>query len=372
MTNSAQTKPEPTLAQQVAKAIAGAPRTIFSTPRSPQQTFAGLARACGDMGVDEWDVYDEGGAVALLEAEVRELLGTEDAAFFPSGIMAQQVALRLHTDRSGSSRVAIPDTSHLLVHEEDGPRLLHGFRFEMLTTGAQVATRDRLDAIPGRLGAVLVELPLRDAGCLLPTWEELVDLSAACRERGVPLHVDGARLWESQPWFDRPLSEIAALADSLYVSFYKGLGGLSGSVLAGSTDFIAEARLWRRRMGGTIYRSTAEVVSALVGLREQLPRIPDSVAFAAELAGALPPELRVQPERPQTNQFLIYAAGDPDQINRRILAAMERSGLAFSRPWRPAPVPGQAMTELAIGDGSAAVDAAEAAALLASVVAGQD
>ena len=114
-------------------------------------------------------------------------------------------------------------------------------------------TVEDLDAVKGPLGAVLLELPLRDGGYLLPTWEELVDLSRACRERGVPLHLDGARLWESAPYWGRELHEVAALADSVYVSFYKGLRGLAGAVVAGPADVVDEARQWRTRMGGTLF-----------------------------------------------------------------------------------------------------------------------
>lgn len=357
-----------TPAQQVAAAIARAPRTIFSIYSSPQETFSRLAKACEEFDINEWDIYGEGGAVKILENQVRELLGTEDAAYFPSGIMAQQTALRIHTDRVGSKRVALPNFSHLLVHEDDGPRIVHGFQFEMLTTGNQVATQDSLDNIPGKLGAILVELPLRDAGCLLPTWDELVLLSKACRERGIPLHFDGARLWESQPWFDRPLADIAGLADSIYVSFYKGLGGLSGSILAGSADFIKESRIWRHRLGGTVYHSTAEVVSALVGLRDLLGQIPDTVQFAKDLAAALPDCIRAQPLTPQTNHFLLYARANPDDLNKNVLSQIETSGLAFSKAWRPAPVPGIAMTELAIGSGATSISVQEVAELLGKVV----
>ena len=169
-------------------------------------------------------------------AEVTSLFGVEAAAFFPSGVMAQQAALRIHGDRAGIRRVALPDLSHLLVHEEDGPRLLHGLEVSLLTRGFQAPTAQHVEAIPERLGAVLVELPLRDAGCLLPSWDDLVALSETCRARGLALHFDAARIWESQPWFGHSLSEIAALADSLYVSFYKGLGGLAGAALLGPAD----------------------------------------------------------------------------------------------------------------------------------------
>src|SRR6202042_2369960 len=151
----------------------------------------------------------------------------------------------------------------------------------------------------------------------------LAELSRACRARGVALHFDGARIWESQPWFDRPLSEIAALADSLYVSFYKGLGGLAGAALLGPADFIAEARLWRRRQGGTGYHLTAGAVSGPPGLDEQPPVIAGTVAWARASAAELPAFIAVQPGVPHTNQFLAYAAGDADAVNKRLLALIE-------------------------------------------------
>ena len=214
------------------------------------------------------------------------LLGTDDAVFFPSEIMAQEVALRMHCDAAGTRRVAMPDLSHLLVHEEDGPRRLHGFEVEHLTTGPRVATAEDLAAIPGRLGAVLAELPLRDGSYLLPTWDELTDLASACRERGVALHLDGARLWESQPWFDRPLAEIAGLADSVYVSFYKGLAGLAGAALAGTEELCREARVWRRRQGGTLFTLMPYAAAALRGLDEHLPQMAQRHEYAVPAGAA--------------------------------------------------------------------------------------
>lgn len=335
----------------------------------PARVFADQARACEELGIDTWDSYAERGPVEVLEQDLVQRFEVEAAAFFPSGVMAQQAALRVHCDRAGTRRVAMPDLSHLLVHEEDGPRLLHGFEVEHLTRGFQVATADHLGKVPGRLGAVLVELPLRDAGCLLPTWDELVSLSVACRERGVALHLDGARIWESQPWFDRPLADIAALADTTYVSFYKGLGGLAGAALLGPADVVAEARSWRRRMGGTLFRSTAEAVSALAGLRDELPRIPDSVAWAQALAAALPDGFAVQPAVPQTNQFLLFASGGADEVNARTLAYVEEHRVGLPA-WSATTDPGRISTEVAVSTAALSLDPAAMAEVLARVVLG--
>jgi threonine aldolase len=335
--------------------------------RSPAQALAELARACDELGIEEWDSYGERGAVQRLEAELTGLLGVAAAAFFPSGVMAQQAALRVHTDRAGCRRVALPDLSHLLIHEEDGPRVLHGLEISSLTRGFETPAARHLEAIPGRVGAVLVELPLREAGCLLPAWDDLVALSQACQARGAALHVDGARIWESQPWFGRPLPEIAALADSMYVSFYKGLGGLAGAALVGPADFIAEARLWRRRLGGTIYRTTAEAVSALAGLRDRLPIMAETVAWARAFAAELPSWVTVHPGQPHTNQFLLYAAGEADAVNERVLALVEKRHIGLPG-WQPAQEPGRVRTEIAVTGAALGLVPAEMAALVASAI----
>lgn len=337
--------------------------------RTPRQVYADLARDCERLGIEHWDVMAEGGAVTRLEDAVRGLLGTAAAAVFPSGVMAQQAALRVHADDTGSRRVAVPDLSHLLVHEEDGPRILQGLRFEHLTTGWETPAARHLDAIPGRLAAAVVELPLRDGGSILPSYADLERLAAACRGRGVRLHLDGARIWESQAWFGRPLADVVALADSVYISLYKGLGGLSGAVLAGRADFIGQARLWRRRLGGTLYRTT-DAVAGLAGLERMLPRLPDTVRWARALAAALPPEVRVFPAVPHTSSFVLFADRDPSSVNARLVAHMAATGTALTRSWRSYDGSGVAMTELTVGIGALDLDPHEVARSIAAAVVG--
>lgn len=335
----------------------------------PAVTLARVAEQATELGIDRWDVYAERGAVERLEQEVAELLGKPAAAFFPSGIMAQQSVLRAWCDRSGSKRVAIPDLSHLLTHEDDGPRRLHGFEFEHLTTGRHTATAEDLRRLAPGLGAALVELPLRDAGCLLPSWDDLCALSAAARELGCPLHVDGARIWESQPFYDRPLAEIAGLADSIYVSLYKGLAGLAGAVLAGPEEVVADARRWRQRMGGTLYHLTPYAVAGLAGLRDRLPRMGEYVAWGRDLATALSERgFRVWPEPPHTNTFLAYAEGEEDAIAARVLGFMEREKVAPCGGWTPADVPGFVVSELTVAEPALGFDPVVVADWLADLV----
>jgi threonine aldolase len=343
--------------------------TVFwHARRTPAEALRAVADAADALGIDEWDVYAEKGAVTRIETEVAELFGKPAAALFPSGIMAQQAALRVWCDRTGSKRVAIPDLSHLLKHEDDGPRRLHGFEFDHLTEGPVTPKADDVRRLSPGLGAVLVELPLRDGGCLLPSWEELTELSAAARELGVPLHVDGARIWESQPYWGQDFAEIAALADSMYVSFYKGLEALSGAALVGPADMVEEARTWRRRMGGTLFHLTPYAVSALAGLKERLPRMADYAAWSRSLAAELTQRgLKVSPDPPHTNTFLVFAAGTPDEIRERKLAFMEREKIEPCGGWYPSRVPGFAMTEVAAHDAALEHDPAQVATWIAAI-----
>ena len=124
---------------------AGASRTavFWHAPSTPAHMLASLAEFAAEHEID-WDRYGERGAVEQLETEVAGLLGKPSAVMFPTGIMAQQAALRAWCDRSGSRRVALPDLSHLLHHEQDGPRRVLGLELEHLTTGRQTPTVEAL------------------------------------------------------------------------------------------------------------------------------------------------------------------------------------------------------------------------------------
>ena len=231
-------------------------------------------------------------SVTALETEVRELLGKPAAVFMPSGTMAQQIALRVHADRRGRRVVAFHPTCHLELHEDKAYQRLHGLVGRPLGDGRELLSLADLEAVGEPLAALLVELPQREIGGRLPAWDDLVALVGSARERGAAVHLDGARLWESGPFYARPLSEIAGLFDSVYVSFYKGLGGLSGSMLLGEDDVVAEAREWRRRHGGTLFQLWPYAAAGLAGLRLRLPRMTAYVEHAQAIAAVLAADRR--------------------------------------------------------------------------------
>src|SRR5439155_7713385 len=184
-------------------------------------------------GHDEPDVYGTGGPVGALEDRVAGLLGTPAAVFFPTGTMAQQVALRCWAERSGNPVVAMHPLAHPEVHEGHAYAVLSGLRAVWPTRERRQPTAEEVRTHEEPFGTLMLELPLREAGYLLPTWDELSAVVAAARERGARVHFDGARIWETTPYLGHELTEIAAFADTVYVSFYKTLGGISGAALAG-------------------------------------------------------------------------------------------------------------------------------------------
>jgi threonine aldolase len=313
-----------------------------------------------DLAVDE---YGGGGTVAILEAEVRDLLGKPAAAFMPSGTMAQQIALRIHADRRGRRVVAFHPTCHLELHEDKAYLRLHGLIGRTLGDGHDLLTLADLEAVRELLAALLIELPQREIGGRLPPWDDLVAQVSYARERGAAVHLDGARLWESAPFYDRPLSDVAALFDTVYVSFYKGLGGLAGSMLLGGEDVIAEARLWRRRHGGTLYRLWPYAAAGLAGLRLHLPKMGAYVAharaIAAELAGQ--DRILVVPDPPQTPMMHLHLR----TTEAAVTAGIRRMAIE-QRLWTwggssPTATPGYRRVELTVGAATLTFTSAEVA-----------
>lgn len=339
-------------------AYRGAQRVLARTSvlGTLRERLALLERAEDLYDLDETvDMYGNG-IVEALEGKVAGLLGTEGAAFFPTGTMAQQVALRCWAGRTGNPSVALHPLAHPEVHERHALTQVSGLRPVRLSSAPRLPTAAEIRDLDEPFGTLMLELPLRDAGFVLPSWEELTELVEAARERDAVVHFDGARLWETTVHFGRSLEEIAALADSVYVSFYKSLDGFGGAALAGPASLVEEAKAWRHRYGGQVFQQFPTVLSALAGLERELPRLPDYVRHARVVAAALRegfaaagvPWVRVHPEEPHTNEFQVWLPYDVDVVaEAAVRHAEETKTLLFARPW-DAPGPGLAVTEIEV------------------------
>jgi threonine aldolase len=298
------------------------------------------------------DIYSSGSYLNDFEAEMAEMFGKEAALFFPTGTMAQQIALRIWCEQRQRFTVAMHPTAHLEWAEHSGYQFLHGIH--RLQFDAPESLRNRILTVDdfesmGQLpGAMLLELPYRPLGGQLPSWDELVEMSQWARERGIPFHMDGARIWACRPHFNKSYAEIAALFDSLYISFYKDIGGISGAMLLGTKVFIEEARVWQIRHGGRIITHGPALVSAKLGLSRVLPQIDQWVARAQEIAEVMNSAdgVSTNPNPPQSNMFQLFIRGETEVLLERHLTLAEETGTYLFRKLQPSSVPGIAQTEI--------------------------
>ena len=335
--------------------------------RSAAEQLADITQADGDV---EPDVYGAGGVVTKLESEVAELLGFDAAVFLPSGVMAQQIALRLHVERTGRSVVGWHPTTHLVLHELDALSRLHGVNGRAIGDARRLFTADDIADVAEPLAAVLFELPQREIGGQLPDWDDLLAQIAIVRERGAGVHLDGARIWEAAAGYGRTPREVGELFDTVYVSFYKGLGGLAGCCLVGDEATIQQAREWRTRHGGTIVALWPYAAAARTGLRLRLPRMPAYLEHARAIAAALGDVhgVEVVPDPPHVPMMHLELAGEAAALEAELHALASDSGIWTWRRTFPTDSPHRQRVELAVGDATLEWAPGEAAELLDAVV----
>lgn len=289
--------------------------------------------------------------VRELEERVADLLGKPRALFFPSGTMAQQVALRVHAERTGRRAFAGHPQTHLHVWENQGYNALHGLRFHPVGDRNELFGLDDLKAVGEPLAAVVFELPQRDIGGLLPSFADLAAQAGWARESGAAAHCDGARLWEAQTGYDATFAEIAALFDTVYVSLYKGLEGVRGAVLAGDADTIGHAAVWRRRMGGAIADAWPLAAIALMGMDVNLPRMAEFKQHAQALAEAINADgfAHTTPRTPATPLFHVHLPMSRADAQTAAQHLLEETGVRLFLYARSNPDPGRCSFEVSVG-----------------------
>jgi threonine aldolase len=344
-------------------------RFLSGHGRSSARQWAERLAASPHIGL-ALDEYSEGPAIRLLEERVATLLGKPAALWFPKGVTAQQAALLVHAADSGSRVVALHPKSHLALDEQDALDRLAGLLPRRIGPDHRPFTRADLDTLTEPLAALTVELPLRRAAFQAPDWNELSAIAAWAKARGVNFHLDGARIWEVAPWYGHSLAEIAALADTVYVSFYKGLGGMGGCVLAGPEAFIAAAKPWRNRYGGDLAVGFPFVVSALDGLDERLPHMEAYHRHACAIAEALAASgLVPHPARPHGNSFTVHFPVAAEALTHAAYEVAATSGIWLFGRISEGVLPNTCSTEIAVGDATLDWTPDEVATTLARLLA---
>jgi len=251
-----------------------------------------------------------GPAPEVLEQKIADMFGKPAAMWCPTGTLAQGIAGRIYAERSGKNQIIFHETSHLLLHEEGGYSAAHGLTAKTVGEWRKAMSADLLDP---DAACAFVEMPQRHSGGLLPEWDDLCTLKAQAQAMDLPLHMDGARIWSSRPYYDnRSYAEIADGFSSIYVSFYKDIGAIVGAALIGEKDFIEEAKVWRTRLGGSLVDASYLIADTLRLLDKRLEQMPDFIQAAKELAAAIEgvENITVSPNPPQVNMFHVLLPCD--------------------------------------------------------------
>lgn len=299
-----------------------------------------MRAAMADAEVGD-DVYGEDPTVNRLESLAAALLGKEAALLTPSGVMANQLALRVLA--TPGTEVLCGERAHIYRYEQAASAGNAGVQLHPLrdvdgrptldALGAAIADREHHLAPISALAIENTHMP----ACGRPVPADEVDAMArVAKDAGLAVHCDGARIWNASVALDVAPMELAAAVDTVMFCLSKGLGAPVGSLLCGSHEVIARARTERARLGGAMRQAGVIAAAGLVALETMVDRLADDHTRARRLAEALAdrfPE-SVDPRAVETNIVCVDAARVPHRLVDRLEAFGIRSGTLDARTVR--------------------------------------
>ncbi len=299
------------------------------------QPTPAMRRAMAEAPVGD-DVYGEDPTVNRLQEVAAALLGKEAALFLPSGTQANQVAVLSHAGRG--EEVIVEADSHVFYYEAAGIAALAACQARTVPGRRGAMDLDRVeDAIRAdnihfpRTALICVENTHNRAGGTVLPQEHLAELAGLARRYGVPVHMDGARVFNAAVALGRPVADIVAPVDSVMFCLSKGLAAPVGAVLAGPAAFIERARRHRKLLGGGMRQAGILAAAGLVALDTMVDRLAEDHANARVLAEGLASVdgVRVDLETVQTNMVL-FEVVDPAWDAAGLVAALAGAGVLCS------------------------------------------
>jgi len=293
-----------------------------------------MRRAMAEAEVGD-DVYGEDPTVNRLQERAAEAFGKEAALFVPTGSMGNQIAVKLHT-RPGQE-VVIEERGHIYNYEMAAMSAVAGALARPVKSadGSGILTwQDIKSAVHAndapyyvaRTGLLVLENTHNFAGGAVLTRERTEELCDGAHALGLPVHLDGARLFNAAAALGETVAALARPADSVMFCLSKGLGAPVGSLLLGTRAFIEEARSWRKLLGGGMRQAGVLAAAGLVALEESPPKLSEDHANARRLAEGVAelPGVKIDPERVQTNIVIFDVTGTrlaPGEICARVRAS---------------------------------------------------
>jgi threonine aldolase len=277
-----------------------------------------MRRAMAEAEVGD-DVYGEDPTINRLQERAAEIFEKEAALFVPTGSMGNQIAVKLHT-RPGME-VVIEERGHIFNYEMAAMAAISGALARPVRSldGSGILTWDEIKGAIHVGGAYYVAptglIALENShnlagGAVLPR-ERTEDICGRVHALGLPVHLDGARIFNAAAALKESVADLARPADSVMFCLSKGLGAPVGSMLLGERDFIEEARRWRKLLGGGMRQAGVLAAAGLVALEETPPRLEEDHRNAQRLARGLAelPGILIDPERVVTNIVIFNVSG---------------------------------------------------------------
>lgn len=286
-------------------------RSDTVTHPTPAMREAMFRAAVGD------DVYQDDPTTNEMEALAAEMLGKEAALFVPSGTMGNQLALMTHTRRGQEAIVSV--NSHIFEHEVGAAAVLSGLNLfplsfpDAVPNAAQIEAAIRSDDIhEPPTGLICLENALAN-GRVIPL-SNMQEIRSMADTHGIPVHLDGARVFNAAVALGVDVKEITACVDSVSCCLSKGLCAPVGSVLCGSADFIRRARKYRKMLGGGMRQTGILAAAGILSLKEMTKRLEEDHANAKHLANLLAelPGVSVDKEAVQIN--MVFCSFDWENI----------------------------------------------------------
>ena len=302
-----------------------------------------MRRAMAEAEVGD-DVLGDDPTTNRLQALAAEMLGKEAALFIASGTMGNLVAILAHCQRG--DEIVIGEKSHIFRAEGGGASALGGISFKTLDEDDlgrldpdEVEAAVNPNADYARTAMVALENTHNACGGAALTPEYTKTVADVAHGYDMPLHIDGARLFNAAVHLETPVSELVSQADSVSFCISKGLGAPIGSVLCGSNEFIDEARHWRQMLGGGMRQAGIIAAAGIFALETMVERLAEDHSNARKLARGLTevPGISMDLDNVHTNLvFFDVTADNPAELARKLEEKGVKGGSA-KRRWRLVP-----------------------------------